>query len=138
MHILIMEDEKCIDLFGKSMVTAVLLWTFLRRSIDMGTIQLSIWTKMPARSCGRRNCSPRYQLVKASLAPGNSRTGNLQLPPQIHNQNAFKMLVQGSSSSVSGKSEACTHRWERRRHASDFNPGFVTFVGYGAVEYGNS
>jgi len=38
-HILIMEHEKCIDLFGKSTVTAGLLWIFLRGSIDMGTIQ---------------------------------------------------------------------------------------------------
>jgi len=88
-----------------------------------------IWRKMPARSCGRRNISPRFQLVEASLAPGKSRTGNHQLPPQIHHQYALKMLNKGSSSSVSGKPEACTHRWERRRHASDLNPGFVTFVG---------
>ena len=99
-------------------------------SINMGTIQLMIWTKMPARSCGRRNVSQRFRLVEDSLAPGNSRTGNHQLPPQIHHQNALKMLNQGSSSAVSGKNP---------RHAGIdgngvdmpriFNPGFVTFVG---------
>ena len=135
-HILIMEKEKGIDLSGKSMETAEGFWTFLRGSINMGIIQLMIWTKMPARSCGRRNCSPRYWLVEDSLAPGKSRTRNHQLLPQIHFREDKKMLAQGSSSSDSGKSEACTHRWGRRRHASDFNPGFVTLVGNGAVEYG--
>ena len=90
---------------------------------------IMIWRNMPARTCGRRNISLRYQLVEDSLAPGKSRTGNHQLHPQIHLQNGLKMLDQGSSSSVSGKPEACTHRWGRRRHASGFNPGSVTFVG---------
>jgi len=84
---------------------------------------------MPVRTCGRRNYSPRFQLVEDSLAPGKSRTGNHQLAPQIRHREDKKMLNQGSSSSVSGKPEACTHRWGRRRHASGFNPGFVTFVG---------
>jgi len=91
---------------------------------------------MPARTCGKKNISLRYQLLMDSLAPGKSRTGYLQLPPQIRPQKDFEMLHQGSSSSVSGKTEACWYRWERRRHASVFKPGFVTFVGYGAVEYG--
>ena len=82
---------------------------------------------MPARACGRRNISLRFQLVEDSLAPGKSRTGNHQLPPQIRHQNDLKMLVQGGSSSVSGKSEACTHRWGRRRHASDFESGVGDF-----------
>ena len=38
-HILIMEHEKYIDMFGKSTMTAGLLWTFVRGSIDMDTIQ---------------------------------------------------------------------------------------------------
>ncbi len=38
-HILIMENEKYIDLFGYPTVTAGLLWTFPRGSIDMDTIQ---------------------------------------------------------------------------------------------------
>jgi hypothetical protein len=84
---------------------------------------------MPAKACGRRTISPRYQLVEASLVPGKSRTGYHQLPPQIHIREEKKMLVQGSSSSDSGKPEACTRRWERSVHASGFNPGFVTFVG---------
>ncbi len=89
---------------------------------------------MPARTCGRRNISPRYQLVEASLAPGKSRTGNHQLPPQIHHQMDFEMLNQGISSSVSGKNP---------RHARIdgdgvvmpriSNPGFVTFVGYSSA-----
>ena len=84
---------------------------------------------MPAKACGKRNVSLRCQCLIDSLAPGKSRTGNHQLPPQIHLREEKKMLVQGSSSSVSGKPEACTYRWGRRRHASGFNPGSVTFVG---------
>jgi hypothetical protein len=84
---------------------------------------------MPARTCGRRNISPRCQFLDDSLAPGKSRTGNHQLPLQIHTRKDSEMLNQGSSSSVSGKTEACWHRWGRRRHASVFKPGFVTFVG---------
>jgi len=63
--------------------------------------------------------------------------GNLQLPPQIQHQNVLNMLVYGSSGKFSGMVEAS---WpsgsSSRRHASGFNPGFVTFVGYDAVEYG--
>jgi hypothetical protein len=128
-HILIMENEKGIDLFGKSTVNAGELLTFLHGSINMDTIRFTIWTKMPARSCGRRNCSPRFQLVEVSLAPGKSRTGNHQLPPQIQHRENKKMLIQGSSSSVSGKPEACTHRWGRRRHASGFESGVGDFRG---------
>jgi hypothetical protein len=117
-------------LVGRSGFAAGLLWTFPRGSINMGTIQLMIWTKMPARSCGRRNCSPRLKYVIDSLVPGKSRTGNHQLPPQIYFREEKKMLVQGSSSSGSGKNP---------RHAGIdgngvvmpriLNPGFVTFVG---------
>jgi len=88
-----------------------------------------IWRKMPARTCGRRNVSLRYQFLIDSLAPGKPRMGNHQLPSQIRHQNDFKMLEKGSSSSVSGKTEACPVRWGRRRHASFFKPGSVTFVG---------
>jgi hypothetical protein len=64
------------------------------------------------------------------LAPGNSRTGNLQLPSQIYNQMDFEMLNQGSSSSDGGKTEACWCRLGTASvHASVFKPGFVTFVG---------
>ncbi len=90
---------------------------------------MMIWRNMPARSCGRRNSSQRYQPVEDSLAPGTSRTGNHQLPSQIRHQMDFTMLNQGSSSSVGGKNP---------RHAGIdgdgvvmpriLNPGFVTFV----------
>jgi hypothetical protein len=85
---------------------------------------------MPARTCGGRNSSLRYQFLMDSLAAGNSRTGNHQMPSQIRHQKDFEMLNQGSSSSVGGKNP---------RHARIdgngvdmpriFNPGFVTFVG---------
>jgi hypothetical protein len=84
---------------------------------------------MPARTCGRRNISLRCQLLIDSLAPGKSRTGNHQLPPEIHLREQKKMLYMAVLRQSAGKSEACRYRWGRRRHASDFNPGFVTFVG---------
>jgi len=84
---------------------------------------------MPARTCGRRNCSPRYQLLMDSLAPGKSRTGNHQLPLQIHHREEKKMLFKAVLRQSAGKTEACPVRWGRRRHASVFKPGFVTFVG---------
>jgi hypothetical protein len=85
---------------------------------------------MPAKTCGRGNCSPRYQFLMDSLAPGNSRMGNHQLPPQIHNREAKKMLEQGIS-------EESAYWWRhagvvgvpRTVHASYFNTGSVTFVG---------
>jgi len=86
---------------------------------------------MPARTCGRRNCSPRCQLLMDSLAPGKSRTGSHQLHSQIRLRENKKMLLKAVLLQSAGKTEACTHRWERRRHASVFKPGFVTFVGYG-------
>ena len=88
-----------------------------------------IWRNMPARTCDGRNISPRYQLLMDSLAPGNSRTGNHQLPPQIHIRENTKMLFKAVLRPSAGKSEACRYRWGRRRHASVFKPGFVTFVG---------
>ena len=55
--------------------------------------------------------------------------GNLQLPPQIHHQNVLKMLIQGIFG-VQRNGGGMTAEWEyARRHASDFNPGSVTFVG---------
>ena len=88
-----------------------------------------IWRNMPARTCGRRNISPHCQILIDSLAPGKSRTGNHQLHPKIHLREDKKMLFRAVLRQSAGKSEACRHRWGRRRHASDFNPGFVTFVG---------
>ena len=81
---------------------------------------------MPARKCGRKNISPCYKLLIDSLAPGKSRTGNHQLLPQIRSRDNKKMLFKAVLRPSAGKSEACRHRWGRRRHASDFNPGFVT------------
>jgi len=84
---------------------------------------------MPARTCGRRNISPRYQFLIDSLAPRNSRTGSPQLPPQIHLREAKKMLHQDISE-AQRTDGGMTAEWEfARRHASDFNPGSVTFVG---------
>ena len=84
---------------------------------------------MPARTCGRRNTSPRYQLLMDSLAPGKSRTGYHQLHFKIHLREDKKMLFRAVLRPSARKSEACRHRWGRRRHASVFKPGFVTFVG---------
>ena len=84
---------------------------------------------MPTRTCGRRNCSPRYQLVEDSLAPGKSRMGNHLRPLQIHTQNKMNMLCHGifGTQRTGG---GMLSSWEFfNRHASDFNPGFVTFVG---------
>ena len=83
---------------------------------------------MPVRTCGRRNSSPRYQILKDSLAPGKSRTGNHHMPPQIHIREEKKMLLKAVLRQSAGKSEACRYRWGRRRHASVFKPGFVTLV----------
>jgi hypothetical protein len=89
-----------------------------------------IWRKMPATTCGRMNVSLRYQFLMDSLAPRKSRMGNHQLPPQIRYQKDFEMLIQGSSSSDGGKTEACWCRLGTASvHASVFKPGFVTFVG---------
>jgi hypothetical protein len=53
--------------------------------------------------------------------------------PPIAHSNPYSRrkedAFQSRSSSVGGKTEACWHRWEWRRHASVFKPGFVTFVG---------
>jgi len=87
---------------------------------------IMIWRNMPARTCGRKNCSPRCQLLMDSLAPGNIRTGNHQLPLEIHLREQKKMLLKAVLRPSAGKSEACRNRWERRRHASVFKPGFVT------------
>ena len=84
---------------------------------------------MPARTCGRRNISLRYRLLIDSLAPGKSRTGNHQLPPEIHLREQKKMLFKAVLRQSAGKTEACPVRWGLRRHASVFKPGFVTFVG---------
>jgi hypothetical protein len=47
-----------------------------------------------------------------------------------------KMLFKAVLRQSAGKSEACRYRWGRRRHASDFNPGFVTFVGFMTLDCG--
>ena len=91
---------------------------------------------MPAKTCGRRNISTRYQLLEDSLAPGTSRMGNHLRPPQIHFREKQKMLHQSTSFVVSGKTRGMLASWELTVHASGFNPGSVTFVGDGAVEYG--
>ncbi len=84
---------------------------------------------MPEKTCGRKYCSPRFKLVEASLAPGKSRTGNHLRPLQIHTQNKTNMLhmpfpifsVPVEASRPSGSVTTV--------HASEFIPGFVTFVG---------
>jgi len=92
---------------------------------------------MPEKTCGRKYCSPRLKLGEDSLAPGKSRTGNHQLPLQILPRNMFEMLVHGSSGKFSEMVEASWPSGStKNRHASDFSPGSVTFVGYEAVEYG--
>ena len=58
---------------------------------------------MPARTCGRRNVSLRYQFLMDSLAPRKSRMGSHQLPLQIHLRDDEKMLEQGISSAVIGE-----------------------------------
>jgi hypothetical protein len=84
---------------------------------------------MPARTCGRRNVSLRYWLVEASLVPGKSRTGTYLLSLQIHPQDMLNMLCQGISELVRRTGGGIMAEWEHARsHASDFNPGFVTFV----------
>ena len=84
---------------------------------------------MPAKTCGRRNISPRYWLVEASLAPGKTRMGNLQLPPQIHDWDTKNMLV-NRISWVQRNGGGILAEWERQTvHASYFNTGSVTFVG---------
>jgi hypothetical protein len=88
---------------------------------------------MPARTCGRRNVSLGCQLLIDSLAPGKSRTGNHQLPLQIHSREEKKMFFKAVLRPSAGISEACRYRWGRRRHASDSNPGYVTFVGYSSA-----
>jgi hypothetical protein len=61
---------------------------------------------------------------KPPTAPSNPRLGYEQY------------ACQGSSVLVRRTGGGMTAACASRRHASDFNPGFVTFVGYGAVEYG--
>jgi hypothetical protein len=84
---------------------------------------------MPARTCGKRNISPRCQFLIDSLAPGTSRTGNHQLPLQIHLREVKKMLNQATSFVVSRENRGMLPSWELTVHASVFKPGFVTFVG---------
>ena len=68
-------------------------------------------------ACGRFFGTQEITHGKPPTAPSN--------PPS----ECFENACSRQSSSVSGKTEACMHRWGRRRHASGFNPGFVTFVG---------
>jgi hypothetical protein len=85
---------------------------------------------MPAKTCGGGNCSPRYQFLIDSLAPGKTRMGNHQLPPQIHLREAKKMLEQGISEISLRTDGGMTASWEFvGRHASFFKTGSVTFVG---------
>jgi hypothetical protein len=55
--------------------------------------------------------------------------GNHQLPPQIHFREQQKMLIQSTSSVVSGKNRGMLPSWELTVHASVLKPGSVTFVG---------
>jgi len=67
---------------------------------------------MPARTCGRRNISPRCQLLMDSLAPGKSRPGNRQLPPEIHLREQKKMLFKAVLRQSAGKTEVRDFRRE--------------------------
>jgi hypothetical protein len=85
---------------------------------------------MPARTCGRRNVSLRFRLVKDSLAPRKTRTGSHLRLLQILPRDTNNMLCQGISELVRRTGGGILAEWEHARcHASDFNPGFVTFVG---------
>ena len=85
---------------------------------------------MPEKTCGRKYCTPRFKLGEDSLAPGKSRTGNLQLPPLILPRNMLDMLDHGKSEEAQQLVEASGPSGSSfRRHASYFNTGFVTFVG---------
>jgi len=83
---------------------------------------------MSARTCGRMNISSRFKPIEASLTPGKSRTVDHLHPLQIHNQNQKNML-QGYSELVQRTGGGMMAACEYNRHASDFNPGSVTFVG---------
>jgi hypothetical protein len=86
---------------------------------------------MPEKTCGRKYCSPRFKLGEDSLAPEKSRTGNHQLPPQILPRNKLDMLVYGSFEEAQRTGGGImAEREYKNRHASDFSPGSVTFVGY--------
>ena len=67
---------------------------------------------MPEKTCGRKYCSPRLKLGEDSLAPGKSRTGNLQLPLQIIPRNIFEMLVHGSSEEAQRAGGGIQAEWE--------------------------
>ena len=81
---------------------------------------------MPEKTCGRKYCSPRLKLGEDSLAPGKSRTGNLQLPLQILPRNMLDMLVTGNSEVQRLVEASRPSGSSSRRHASEFIPGFVT------------
>ncbi len=84
---------------------------------------------MPARTCGKRNVTPRYMFLIDSLGTRTTRTGNHQLLSQIHIREAKKMLEQGKSRAQltgGGMKESWS---SSNRHASYFNTGLVTFVG---------
>ena len=81
---------------------------------------------MPEKTCGRKYCSPRFKLVEDSLVPRKTRTGNLHLPPQILPRNMLDMLVDGNSEVQRLVEASWPSGSSSRRHASGFNPGFVT------------
>ena len=54
--------------------------------------------------------------------------GNHQCPLQIRPQNKKNMLDHGISG-TQRTGGGMMAEWEYNRHASDFNPGFVTLVG---------
>jgi len=84
---------------------------------------------MPEKTCGRKYCNPRFKLGEDSLVPRKTRTGNLHLPPQILPRNMLDMLVDGNSEVQRLVEASRPSGSTKNRHASDFSPGSVTFVG---------
>ena len=105
------------------------------QSINKVVFLYLIWRNM-ARKDARQEvllstlqaCTNRK--IESPQLPLKTRDGLNHLLPQIRRQNMLKMLVYGISGKFSGMVEAS---WpsgsSSRRHASGFNPGFVTFVG---------
>ena len=68
-------------------------------------------------------------IVEDSLAPRKTRTGSPLLTLQIHIQNKKNMLHDDNSEEAQRTAGGIIAACEYNRHASDFNPGSVTFVG---------
>jgi len=68
--------------------------------------------------------------IESPQMPLKTRAGLNHHLPQIRRQNMLNMLVYGISGKFSGMLEASRPSGStKNRHASDFSPGSVTFVG---------